>query len=148
MVASVHVLSMIPVASIGLAPWLTAVVGASIALHGMWSMWRFGWLRSPQSIVEIELDGQGSCILSRKSGIRLRGVVGAATCIGGRFVILSSRRVGAWAALKPATNTVVTGDMLAGDEFRRLRVMLKWQSGGVPSLRSTMPVIGGRFQRL
>ena len=135
----VHALSMIPVVGVGFDAWIVAAIGLSIAIHGTWSAWRFGWLRSAESIVDVELDGRGRCTLSRNSGAYLTGVVDASTFIGGHLVVLSVRRPGVRAAIKPATHVIVTADMLEADDFRRLRVLLKWNGGGVRTVQSQMP---------
>ena len=136
---AVHALSMIPVVGVGFDAWIFAAVGLAVATHGAWSAWRFGWLRSGESIVGIELDGCARCTLSRKSGAHLTGIVDASTFIGGRLVVLSMRRPGSWAAIHPATQVIVTADMLEAHDFRRLRVLLKWNDGGVRTVQSLMP---------
>lgn len=135
----VHALSMIPVMCLGFDAWIVAAIGLSVAIHGAWAAWRFGWLRAAESIVDVELDGRGCCTLSRNSGARLTGVVDASTFIGAHLVVLSVRRSESGAAIKPATHVIVTADMLEADDFRRLRVLLKWNGGGVRTVQSLMP---------
>jgi len=123
-----HAVSLVP-------PWwacLSAPAGAALAIaivaHGAWSVWRAGRLRSPHSITGVELHAGAGCTLRARNGDRFDGTVAGSTVVVGSLVVLAVRA----SAGHATRHAIVVRDMLAGDDFRRLRVALKWGGSQAP----------------
>lgn len=102
--------------------WAGAAMAIAIAAHGGWAIWRFGQLQSPRSVTGIALQPGADCTLSTRNGAEFTGPVDPSTVVLGSLVVLTVKG----AAGHPACRAIVARDMLAGDDFRRLRVGLKW----------------------
>lgn len=124
----VHAASLVPLWRMDLPAPAVAVLAIAIIVHGAWSVWRAGRLRSAHSITGIELHPGGGCALIARNGGRFDGVVSDSTVILGSLVVLAVKAVAGHATRR----AVVVRDMLAVDDFRRLRVALKWGDAQTP----------------
>jgi hypothetical protein len=106
----------------GLPVWAGAVLVFGIAVHGAWAIRRFGQLRSPRSVAGIALQHGAQCTLTARNGAEFTGPVDPSTLVLGSLVVLAVKR----SAGHPPHRAIVARDMLAEDDFRRLRVSLKW----------------------
>lgn len=81
-------------------------------------------------MIDIALQPGAPCTLTARNGAEFSGTVDSSTVIFGYLVVLAVKG----AAGHPACRAIIARDMLAGDDFRRLRVGLKWggtqESGG------------------
>jgi hypothetical protein len=113
--------------------WAGAALAFAIAVHGAWAIRRFGQLRSPLSVTGIALQLGAGCALVARSGAKFSGPVDPSTVVLGSLVILAIRE----SAGRSPHRAIVAPDMLAEDDFRRLRVALKWggfqESDGRPA---------------
>ena len=120
--AGLHCATLLPLWSAGL-PGLTGVaITLAIFAHGVWVVRRHALLRSPRAVTGLTLTAGGNCTLTLREGTRVTGAVDPATMVIGTLVILAVRRN----TFRPATYVTIVADMLANDDFRRLRVGLKW----------------------
>ena len=120
-----HAVSLVPLWWSDLPAPAAGALAVAIGLHGAWSVWRPSWLRSPHSIIGMELQADAGSVLIARNGTRFDGTVSDSTVILGCLVVLAVRG----AAGQEIRRAIVVRDMLSVDDFRRLRVALKW--GGV-----------------
>ncbi len=123
-----HGVSLVPLWWAGLPAPAASALAIAIVAHGAWSVWRVGRLRSPQSIIGIELQADAGCTLIARNGVRFDGAVAGSTVLLGFLVVLAV----AAAAGHATRHAIVVRDMLAADDFRRLRVALKWGGAQAP----------------
>lgn len=102
--------------------WAGAGLAIAIALHGAWAIRRFGRLQSPRSVAGIALRPGVDCTLTACDGAEFSGRVAPSTLVIGSLVVLGVKGPGGHTFHR----AIVTRDMLAEDDFRRLRVGLKW----------------------
>ncbi|MBK9605533.1 MAG: hypothetical protein IPO58_03565 [Betaproteobacteria bacterium] len=123
-----HAISLVPLWWADLPAPAPSVLAVAIVAHGAWSAWRAGRLRSPHSITRIELGADAGCTLIARNGVRFDGAVSGSTVILGFLVVLAVNADGGRATRR----AIVVRDMLAVDDFRRLRVALKWGGAQAP----------------
>ena len=119
--AGIHAATLLPLWWAAPHAWAGAVLTLAVAVHGAWAVRRFGLLHSPRSVTAVELQS-GGCVLTHPDGSEFSGAVAASTLVMGPLVILAV----ADSAGGSIRHALIAGDMLAGDDFRRLRVALKW----------------------
>lgn len=123
--AGLHGATLVPLWWSALPIWAGAALAIAIAAHGAWAIRRFGQLQSSLSVTGIALQPGADCTLAARSGAEFSGPVDPSTVVLGSLVVLA---VKGSAGHSPCRAIVARG-MLAEDDFRRLRVGLKW--GGV-----------------
>lgn len=123
-----HALTLLPLWLADLAPpVLTAAVLAVVA-HGGWSAWRFGWLGASRSVAALEAGRFRCCTIVLQNGERIAGAFHSSSVVTGSLVVIALRPDAAHGVrkLRRLAHVIVAPDMLAEEEFRCLRVMLKW----------------------
>jgi hypothetical protein len=120
--AGLHGATLVPLWWSALPVWAGAALAIAIAVHGAWAIRRFGQLQSPLSVTGIALQPGADCILAARSGAEFGGPVDPSTVVLGSLVILAVKE----SAGHSHRRAIVVRDMLAEDDFRRLRVGLKW----------------------
>jgi hypothetical protein len=120
--AGMHAATLVPLWWSAPPLWAGVAIAIVIATHGAWAIRRFGQLRSPRSVTTIALRSGGHCALAARNGTEFSGHVDASTVVLGSLVVLALKG----AAGHPARRTLIARDMLNQDDFRRLRVGLKW----------------------
>ena len=100
----------------------------ALALHGWCTVRHLALLAAAGSVVAVDLEGVGRCALTQRSGRVLHGTVSGSTLVTGGLVILAVKV----AHFAPPRRVVIASDMVDAETFRRLRVLLRWASGGVP----------------
>ena len=123
-----HAVSLVPLWWTDLPAPVGSALAIAIVAHGAWSVWRLGRLRSPHSINGIKLQAGAGCTLIARNGDRFDGAVSGSTAILGYLVVLAVKA----AAGRATRHAIVVHDMLADDDFRRLRVALKWGGAQAP----------------
>lgn len=119
--SGIHAATLLPLWWTAPHGWIGAALTLAVAAHGVWAVRRFGQLKSPRSVTAVELQS-GGCVLTYRDGRGCSGAVAASTVVMGPLVILAV----ADSAGRLTRHALIAGDMLAGDDFRRLRVALKW----------------------
>jgi hypothetical protein len=120
--AGVHAATLLPLWWSAPPLWAGAAVATLIALHGAWAIRRFGLLCSPRSVTGIALHPGGRCALGARDGEEFAGHLAASTVVLGSIVVLAVKDRAGHAACR----ALIARDMLNEDDFRRLRVGLKW----------------------
>jgi hypothetical protein len=106
--------------------WLRAPAVLVTGIQGLVSLRMWGLRTSPRSIVSIEVGGDPQVALTERGGRRIEGRVGADSYIGASLTTLVVRGKGAFASRA----TAILPDMLPGEDFRRLRVLLRLAEPG------------------
>ncbi|MEO8134001.1 MAG: protein YgfX [Betaproteobacteria bacterium] len=120
--AGVHVASAILVFLLDLSWGIATPVLIALAGHGAWAVRRFGWLASGASVTGIALQLDHECSLRYRDGTFCTGRIDDSTLVTGWLVVIGVSRPPRGRTRRVA----VTPDMLAAEDFRRLRVALRW----------------------
>ncbi len=120
--AALHVASAVLVSQLQLSGWSTAGLMAAIAAHGWWFVHRVGTLQAARSVTGISLDRDLRCRLRFRDGDVAHGEVDDTTMVTGSLVVIAVRSPGRWNRRR----VVIASDMVVADDFRRLRVALRW----------------------
>jgi hypothetical protein len=113
--------------------WLRALAVLVTGTHGLASLRMWALRISRRSIVAIELCGDAQVTLTERGGRRIEGRVGADSYVGASLTTLVVRRKGAFGSRA----TAILPDMLPGEDFRRLRVLLRLAEPGKNSPSSS-----------
>jgi len=118
----VHLATLAPLWLSGSPPFALGALTAVILMHGGWTTRRHALLADPGSIVAIALDDSHRVALFTRSGQSIHGEVAETTLVTGHLVVLAMRT----GRYRTARYLVLLPDMLDADDFRQLRVRLKW----------------------
>ena len=132
-IGGIHAASLLPIWVAGVDPWIAVAISAMIVLHGVYAVRRYGTLSASASVTSIAFGDADVIELELRDGRTERGTIDAATVVTGRLTVIVVR-VRRRRLLRRRT-IVVAPDMLAADDFRRLRVLLMWRATGVPGDR-------------
>ena len=97
-------------------------VAIAVAMSLVYSLWRYAFLSSLQSIVAIELKEGGSAAAQFRSGAWRDATVLGTTYVSPLLTVLNLRIDGH--AL--ARHALIVPDTLPTEDFRKLRVILRW----------------------
>jgi hypothetical protein len=115
--ATVSVLAMLPI-----HPLLVAVGVAGIAAWAGNRIWAVALRRSPRAVRALRVEGDRTVVATLVSGERLKGEVQEASYVGAIVTTLTWRSKGALCA----RSVLILPDMLPAEDFRRLRVLLRY----------------------
>ena len=113
--------------------WLRALAVLVTGTRGLVSLRMWALRSSRRSIVAIELGGDAQVALTERGGRRIEGRVGADSYVGASLTTLVVRGNSAFASRA----TAILPDMLPGEDFRRLRVLLRLAEPGKNSPASS-----------
>lgn len=100
------------------------VSSAAVAASGVFHLWRDALRRSPGSVVAVELADEG-CVLTDRTGRVRRGTLRGDSFVSSFLTVVNCRLSG-----RPRrVSVVILPDAADAEEFRRLRVWLRWKSG-------------------
>lgn len=83
----------------------------------------YALLKSPESIVAFELSEAMQCMLNTRSGKHIPCVILGSTFVAPYLVVLNLRPENKWLDC----SVVIFPDSIDGEEFRQLRVLLRWK---------------------
>jgi toxin CptA len=83
----------------------------------------YALLKSPESIVAFELSEAMQCMLNTRSGKHIPCVILGSTFVAPYLVVLNLRPENKWLDC----SVVIFPDSMDGEEFRQLRVLLRWK---------------------
>jgi hypothetical protein len=127
--ALLHLASIVVVLMLNQPWWIGAPLVITICGHAWWAVRRFGRLASRGSVTGIELTLDHSCSLRYRDGTSRTGRIDDSTLVTAWLVVISVTT----AIRARKRRAVVTSDMLAAEDFRRLRIALRWgQPAQVP----------------
>jgi len=116
-------LAAVGIAAFALPPWpWTALCCTVIVLMALWDMPRHVLLRSPKSVVGVELGGDADCTLLLRDGERISGRVRASSYVIRQLVVLHWAPPGRWWI----RCIPIWPDSASEVMRRRLRVRLRW----------------------
>jgi toxin CptA len=87
-------------------------------------VWRFALLRSRQSIVAVELSGEGNCACQMANGKWQAGKLLGSSFVSPGLTILNLRLIDA----RITRSVVIVADNIRAEDFRQLRIWLRWKS--------------------
>ena len=105
-----------------LPSWLTAAVSVLLLASAAWGVHRYALLRGPGAITALSFSDREAIRLTLRDGSTHAGHVLGSSTIGTTLAILNI----ALAGKRLPVHVVLLGDSLAAEDFRRLRVWLRW----------------------
>ncbi|TMH01033.1 MAG: hypothetical protein E6H67_18050 [Betaproteobacteria bacterium] len=120
------------IATMALIAWLPGDAGLRAfgvlitGAHGLASLRVWGLRTSPRSIVAIEVGADNHVALTERGGRRIEGRAGADCYVGASLTTLVVCGKSAFASRA----TAILPDMLPAEDFRRLRVLLRFGEPG------------------
>lgn len=126
-VAGAHLLA-VAAALIGLPPAAAVIAAAGLALSFA-HYWRWARLRTPSSVVALELCSDGRLAIAGPAAGWCPAVLRHTAVPAGWLAVLTARD-----ASGASRSAVILPDALDPEPFRRLRVMLRWWAAPVGPL--------------
>lgn len=108
--------------ALSLPPWLTAAGGVMLLVSAFCVVHRYALLRGPGAILALAFSNRETVGLTLRDGSTLDGRVLGSSTVGTTLTILNI----ALAGKRLPVHVVLMGDSLAAEEFRRLRIWLRW----------------------
>lgn len=105
-----------------LPSWLTAAVSVLLLASVIWCVRRYALLLGPGAITALAFSDRETVGLTLRDGSTHAGHVLGSSTIGTTLAILNI----ALAGRRLPVHVVLLGDSLAAEDFRRLRVWLRW----------------------
>jgi len=117
-------------------PWLVRIAGAlSVLALGGFEIWRRSGARAP---ARLAVDDDGKISVEYRDGTLRRGSIVADTYVGSALTTIVWRPIGA----RVARTLLVTTDGVDADDFRRLRMRLRYARVGVSASGNSDDVAG------
>ncbi len=110
------------VLTLSLPSWLTAAAGVMLLVSAVCGVHRYALLRSPGAITALAFSDREALRLTLRDGSTQDGHVLGSSTVGTTLTILNI----ALAGKRLPVHVVLLGDSLAAEDFRRLRVWLRW----------------------
>jgi len=123
--AGAHFIAAISVVQLELPSPVKAGVALAVIISLCRSLWCHAWLRGPTSIVSFELPDADSIVVRLHDGGCSSGRVLGTTVVTPLLTVINVRLQ----ALRFARHVLLVPDNLDGDDFRAVRVLLKWGRG-------------------
>jgi len=93
-----------------------------LLVHGAWVIRRYALVRSRSSIVSVRMTGEDDCELELRDAERIRGRVDPSSFVLPRLIVLRIVERGR----RRLHSVVVMADAVREEDFRRLRMRLRW----------------------
>ena len=104
--------------------WLKLIAGAALALNFLIDMRRTALLLTPESVVAIEIGSDDVLSVQARRGDWLECEVLGNTYVVSFLAILNLKQIDSGAVKR----VVILPDSIAAEDFRKLRVWLRWKS--------------------
>ena len=125
-ISTMTLATLVVVLQFPLAPWQHAVICAIVLAWAWVAFERLAVRATPDAIVQLRLAPDLLIVVTRGDGRLVGGHVRSSTCVSAAMTSIVWRPDGArWSRA-----ILVVPDMLPADEFRRLRVMLRYARSG------------------
>ena len=119
--------TLVVVLMLPLEPWLHGAVCAVVLAWAWVAFERIAVRSIPDAVVQLRLAPDLMIVVTRGDGRRVAGHVRSSTCVSAAVTSIVWRPDGArW-----SRSILVLPDMLPPDDFRRLRVMLRYARSGL-----------------
>lgn len=125
LLAAVHGCALALLWMVPLPPWLSVIISIGIAASGALYIARDALRRMPQSITGAEIRDDGRCAIESKSGARRECELLGSSFVAPYLTVMNFRSAGSFLARSVA----ILPDSIEVEDFRRLRVLLRWNSG-------------------
>ena len=118
------------VALVAMPLWLKLMAIAALAVSLVAAVRRAALLLAPGSVVAIEIGLDDSLSIQTRRGSRIGECeVLASTYVAGFLAIINLREP----ETRAVRHVIVLTDSIDGEDFRRLRVWLRWKRGALPA---------------
>ena len=105
------------------AQWQWRLAAAAVLAVSAWqTLWRYGMLRDPRSVIALELSGECGCAIAYRDGRIDSCAVCASTYVAAWLIVLDLAQAGS----RLRRHVVVAPDSTTPEAWRRLRVRLRW----------------------
>ena len=111
-----------------MSPWLAGLIIVVVVLAVAHALALHALLMLPAAVMNIEITAQGEMYCTLRSGARVVVTVLGNSTVMPWLTVLNLRQ----AERRLARHVVLLPDSMAADEFRRLRVWLRWGSQALP----------------
>lgn len=118
-----HTAAATAVAAVDFPPWLAIGLWCAIGASCVSTVYRFALLKSAHSIIGIELREGADAVFAERSGHSGKARVLGSTFVAPYLTVLNLKEEEAGGA----RHALILPDSLDAEEFRRLRVRLRWQ---------------------
>jgi len=130
--ALVHAATGVLLLFMPLPPWGLVALITAVAASGVYAVWRQALRRGSRAITSLRFSNREQLEIGRRDGSRESGRILGSSTAGTLLVVLNIRLE----RRRRPVHVVVTRDSLEDDEFRRLRVWLRW--GPLPEEHQAM----------
>ena len=124
-----HVCAIGLILTIGLPQWVTLAAAVGLVIQCMIVVYREALLRGGKPIIALEVTSDHGINIKTRRGGWQEGEVLGSTYVTPYLTIMNLRLSGE----RLARHVTLLPDSLDGDDFRRLRVWLKWKNDSVKS---------------
>ena len=123
LLAAAHLAASALLWPLALALWLKAAIAAALIVSLAFHLRRYALLAASASIVGIEIGEDGHCALQTRGGAQLEARLLGSSFVMPYLTVLNFKPAGS----RIARHMTILPDSLGADEFRRLRVWLRWK---------------------
>ena len=119
-----HVAAIASFWPLAVAPSIKLAFGAIALASCGFFLLRDALLRLSGSVIAIELAEEGACVLTDRAGRERKGAVLGDSFVSSFLTVVRCRLIGQ----RRRRSVVIFPDAVDGEEFRRLRVWLRWKT--------------------
>lgn len=128
MLAAAHATAIGLILVLPLPVWLNLVAIVVFCINFAFYFRRNAWLSAPDSIVALEIKEDCTCAVQTSSGKRLPCIALPTSYVSASLTILNLKVGGE----RLARHLVILPDALSAEDFRKLRVLLRWRFKAKP----------------
>jgi len=118
----IHCVALAAVAQALPGGYSTMLGALAIVLHAVWVTVRHALLLHPRSIVSLRFSCEGDCVVQCRNRSNFAGRVHGRSYVTRHLVVLRMQSRARW----PCTAVLLLPDSMSADDFRRVRVRLRW----------------------
>ena len=127
--AAAHGGAIAVIAIVDMPFWLQLIAIAALTINLVAALRRTALLLAPASVVSIEIGSDDTLSIQTRRGSRIDGCeVLASTYVAAFLAIINLRD----AETRAIRHVVLLRDSIDGEDFRRLRVWLRWKRSALP----------------
>lgn len=125
--AVAHGAAIAMIALVSLPPWLQLIAIAAFVLNLIFEVRKSALLRSPNAVVAIDITSDDAFSIQTRRGGRIECEVLGSTYVTVFLAVLNLREIDSGAARR----VTILPDSIDKEDFRKLRVWLRWKGGKV-----------------
>lgn len=123
LLVGMHVFAAAMLALAPLPHWLAALLMPVILVSAWLTLWRDGFRKLRHSLVALRLDADCKCEFQTRAGAWREAVLLGSSFVAPHLTVLNFKPAGGHLA----KHLVILPDAVDAEDFRRLRVWLKWR---------------------